>query len=98
MNKEKTVTPISGITVFKNFDKFCFLVAFFEVAECLQEGCVPYFVGVADEADEGDHPEYRPEKRAAAGFWKADFHLDMAFTEIGEQIDFLIGAASHQSL
>lgn len=66
--------------------------------KCLQEGCIPYFVGVADEADESDHPEYRPEDREVAGFWEADFHLDMTFTEIGKQVDFLVGAASHQSL
>lgn len=95
---KKTVTHLSGITVFKNFDKFCFLVAFFEIMECLQECCVPHFVGVADEADESDCPEYRPENRAAAGFWKTDFHLDMAFPEICKQIDFLIGTASYQSL
>ena len=89
----------SGITVFKKPpDKFCFLVAFFEITKCLQEGCIPYFVGVADEADESDHPEYRPEDWEVADFWEADFHLDMTFTEIGKQVDFLVGAASHQSL
>lgn len=63
----------SGITVFKNFDKFCFLVAFFEITKCLQEGCIPYFVGVADEADESDHPEYRPEIGKWLAFGKRIF-------------------------
>ena len=74
------------------------MIAFFEITQCLQKCCVSYSVSVTDKTDKSNYPEYRPQKRIVAGFWKADFHLDMTFSEISEKVDLLIRTASDQRL
>ena len=62
----------------------------------LPECCISYCVSVADKTDKCDTPECRPEDWIMAGFWKADLHLYMTFPEAGDQVDLLVGGASHQ--
>lgn len=87
---EKQCLPISGVTVFENFDQFCLLVAFFKVMKGLTESGIPDRVGVADKTEESNDPEGGPQEREASGSGEAYLHLDVSFFEISEEVNFLV--------
>ena len=94
--ENKNSGSVSGITVLKYFDQLCLLIAFFKIPECFPEGCVSYKISVFQETEKSNYPQSWPQNRNVAGFWKADLHLYMTFPEAGDQVDLLVGGASHQ--
>ena len=94
VSENKNSDSVSGITVLKYFDQLCLLIAFFKIPECFPEGCVSYKISVFHETEKSNYPQSWPQNRNAAGFWKADLHLYMAFPEIGQKIDLPVGAAA----
>ena len=88
----------SWISVFKNTDQLCLLIAFFESLQCFPEGGVSERISIFQKTEKRNRPQHRPQKRTASCFWKTHFHLQMSFPEISEQIYFFIRVASDQFL
>ena len=72
------------------------MIAFFETTQSLPQSSVPHFVSILNKTDKCDSPENRPENRAQAGSWKTNFHLDMSFLEVSNEVDFLVGCTSDE--
>ena len=52
--------PRLRVTVFKNLNKNCFLVAFLKIFKSSPESCVPDRVGVFEKKEKGGRPEDGP--------------------------------------
>ena len=83
-----------NIFILKNFNQLAVFIRLLKSFQCFFKRRMPVMIRIPDKADERNPPQNRPQDHAFVEFGEADFHLQMAFFEVGPEVYFCVRAAS----